>query len=94
SGYSIADLLLPLAGFDMYADTAETMKAQQAIGILNDFQKELFDAGGGAIFRTLKDGKVPKEILRDIAQKAVDNGSKGFSEDDYVMVLEQAWEGR
>ena len=93
-GYYIADLLLPLAGFDTYADTAENMKAQQAIGILNDFQNELFDVGGGAIFRTLKDGKVPKAILRDIAQKAVGNGSKGFSEDGYVMVLEQAWEGR
>ena len=93
-GYYISDLLLPLAGFDTYAETEETMKAQQAIGILYNFQKELFDAGGGAIFRTLKDGKVPKEILRDIAQKAVGNGSKGFSEDDYKMVLEQAWEGR
>ena len=93
SGYYISDLLLPLAGFDIYTDTAENMRDQKAIGILHNFQKELFDASGGAIFGTLKDGGVPKEILRDIAQKAVGNGSKGFSEDDYLTVLEQAWEG-
>ncbi|MCX5844741.1 MAG: iron-containing alcohol dehydrogenase [Deltaproteobacteria bacterium] len=93
-GYYISDLLLPLAGFDTYADTAENMKAQKAIGILYNFQKELFDAGGGAIIRTLKDAEVPKEILKDIAQKAVGYGSNAFNEDGYLTVLEQAWEGR
>jgi alcohol dehydrogenase len=93
-GYSISDLLLPLAGFDIYADTAENVKSQKAIGILYNFQKELFDTGGGAIFRTLKDGKVPKEILKDIAQKAAGYNSITFNENDYLKVLEQAWEGR
>ncbi len=89
----ISDLLLPLAGSDKYAETAEDMRAQKAIDILYDFQKDLFTVSGGAIARTLESAKVPKEIAQDIAKKSVGYVSEIVGMDDYLKILERAWEG-
>jgi len=94
SGRHISELLLPLAGFDMYAETAENMRAQKVIDILYNFQKNLFEVSSSAIARTLEGAKVPKEILQDIAKKAVGHGSGSADMDGYLRILEQAWEGR
>jgi alcohol dehydrogenase len=94
SGYHIADLLLPLAGFDVYAGTAEEKRAQKAIDTIYGLQKDLFKISGGAIPRTLKDANVSKDILKDIAVKAAGDGSMGLDADGCLAVLEQAWEGR
>jgi alcohol dehydrogenase len=90
----ISDLLLPLAGFDAYAETGADLRAERAIGILYNFQRDLFVASGGAIARTLRDAEVPKEILQDLAKKAVGYGSGGAGMEGYLEILEPAWEGR
>lgn len=92
--YHIPGLLLPLAGFDMYAETPEHMRVQKAIGILYDFQRHLFEASRGTIVRSLKDAEVPEEMLQDIARKAAGSSSTGFGADMCLMVLEQAWKGK
>ena len=94
SGYHIADLLLPLTGFDVYAGTAEEKRTQKAVETIYDLQKELFKVSGGAIPRTLKDANVSKNILKDIAVKAAGGASTGLDSDGCLAVLEQAWEGR
>jgi len=94
SGYHIADLLLPLTGFDVYAGTAEEKRTQKAVETIYDLQKELFKVSGGAIPRTLKDANVSKNILKDIAVKAAGGASTGLDSDGCLTVLEQAWEGR
>ncbi|MEI8172068.1 MAG: iron-containing alcohol dehydrogenase [Deltaproteobacteria bacterium] len=94
SGYHIADLLLPLAGFDVYAGTAEEKKAQKAIDTIYGLQKDLFKISGGAIPRTLKDANVSKDILKNTAAKAAGGASSGLDSDGCLAVLEQAWEGR
>lgn len=93
-GYHISDLLLPMAGFDSYAETAASLHAHKAISFLYDLLREICVAGSGAIVRTFKDAGVPKEILNDIAIKAVGDGSGGDGMDNYLKILEQAWEGR
>jgi alcohol dehydrogenase len=92
-GRHISDLLLPLAGSDMYAETAEDLRAQKAIDILLDFQKDLFTISGGVIARTLEGAKVPKEMARDIAKKSVGYGSEIVGMDDFLKIWEHAWEG-
>jgi len=92
--YHISDLLLPLAGFDKYAETGADLRGERAIGILYNFQRDLFAAGGGAIARTLRDAEVPKEILQDLAKKAFGYGSGCVDMEGYLKILEQAWEGR
>jgi alcohol dehydrogenase len=94
SGHHISELLLPLAGFDMYAETAENMRAQKAIDILYNYQKNLFEVSSGVIARTLEGAKVPKEILQDIVKKTVDYDSGNVGMDDCLKILERAWEGR
>jgi len=94
SDYHIADLLLPLTGFDLYAGTAEEKRAQKVIDTIYDLQKELFKFSGGAIPRTLKDANISKNILKDIAVKAAGGASTGLDSDNCRTVLEQAWEGR
>jgi len=94
SDYHIADLLMPLTGFDVYAGTAEEKRAQKAVETIYDLQKELFKVSGGAIPRTLKDENVLKNILKDIAVKAAGGASTGLDSDGCLAVLEQAWEGR
>lgn len=94
SGYNVADLLLPLAGFDVYAGTAEETRAQKAVETIYALQKDLFKVSSGAIPRTLKDANVSKDILKDIAAKAAGDGSSGIDADGCLTVLEQAWEDR
>jgi alcohol dehydrogenase len=91
-GAHIDDLLLPLAGFDVYAGTPDEMRSQKAIDVLYDFQRELSVASGGAIASSLMDAGVSKEILEDVRKRAIGNGSE--SVDGYQKILEQAWKGK
>jgi alcohol dehydrogenase len=92
-GYHISDLLLPLAGFDVYASTAENLRARRAVDILHDLLKDLSAASGGAIPRIWKDAQVSEDTLQDITQKAVGNGAS-FDMDGCVKILREAREGR
>lgn len=93
-GGRISDLLLPLAGFDVYAETPEELRARKAVGVLYDFQRNLFAASGGAIATSLKDAEVSKEIMQDMGKKAMGHSSGGVDMDGYLKILERAWEGR
>jgi alcohol dehydrogenase len=92
-GSHISDILLPLAGFDIYAETAESMRAQKVIDMLYNFQKDLFAVSGGTIARTLDGAEVPKEMLSEIAKKVAGDGSGSAGTDVCLGILEQAWEG-
>ena len=93
-GFHTADLLLPLAGFDVYAGTTGTLRAQKAISLLHDLQDDLFKLSGGAVSRTLKDLNISKDVLKDMARQAAGEGLKGFDAEDHLAILEKAWEGR
>ena len=92
-GYHISDLLLPLAGFEAYASTAENLRARRAVDILYDLLKDLSAASGGAVPRIWKDAQVSEDTLQDIAQKAVASGAI-FDMDGCVKIVRQAREGR
>lgn len=95
NGDKIAELLLPLAGADIYAQTPANQRADKAISILNTMRDQLYALT--KLPRTLSEtGKVSKEQLDEVAEKALNDGSmiynpKEASFTDLRNILEQAW---
>lgn len=95
NGAKIADLLLPLAGADIYAQTPAAQRADKAIAYIRQMRDQLFEQT--KLPRTLQEtGKVTREQLNDVASKALDDGSiiynpKEASLQDLLGILNQAW---
>lgn len=95
NGDRTADLLLHLAGADVYAATPASQRAQKAIQFIRELRDTLYERT--KLPRTLQEtGKVQKSQLDEIAQKALDDGSiiynpKEASLTDIKSVLEKAW---
>lgn len=95
NGDKIAELLLPLAGADIYAQTPANQRADKTISILNTMRDQLYALT--KLPRTLSEtGKVSKEQLDDVAEKALNDGSmiynpKEASLTDLRNILEKAW---
>lgn len=95
NGARIADLLLPLAGDEVYASTPAHHRAEKAIAHIRQMRDELYTRT--KLPRTLQEaGKVEKAQLDAIAAKALDDGSiiynpKEASLDDLRAILEKAW---
>lgn len=93
-GYHMADLLLPIAGSEIYAGTAKHLRAIKAINSIYDIQHCLQDVTKGSIPVTLKDAGIAKGALHDMAKAAVRNERSKFTTDDCMVILEHAWEGK
>ncbi len=95
NGEKIGELLLHLAGPDVYAATPANQRAQRAIQFIRDLRDTLFERT--KLPRTLKEtGKVEKSQLDAIADKAIDDGSiifnpKEADRADLKAILEKAW---
>ncbi len=101
----LADLLLPMAGADVYARTPPADRAQKAIDWVNRMNQRLHQVTAGAhavCLREMKsqDGKslVPGHLLPKIAHTALGDGSifynpEDLDYDDCLMVLEAAFNG-
>ncbi|RYY78895.1 MAG: iron-containing alcohol dehydrogenase [Moraxellaceae bacterium] len=95
NGDKIAELLLPLAGADVYAATPADQRANKAIQTIRQIRDVLFERT--KLPRTLKEtGKVTEAQLDDIATKALDDGSIIFnpreaSKADLKAILQKAW---
>lgn len=95
NGDKIAELLLPLAGPEIYASTPASQRASRAIQYIRELRDVLFERT--KLPRTLKEtGKVSEAQLEEIAAKAVDDGSIIFnpreaSKADLKAILQKAW---
>ena len=95
NGDKIADLLLPLAGPDIYAQTPANQRADKAISFINTMRDRIHTLT--KLPRTLREtGKVTKEQFNEIAEKALNDGSiifnpKETSLQDLESILEKAW---
>lgn len=95
NGDKIADLLLPLAGPDIYAQTPADQRADKAIDTLMAIRDRLHSLT--KLPRSLSEtGKVSKEQLDEVAEKALNDGSiiynpKETSLKDLKSILEKAW---
>ena len=95
NGDKLSELLLPLAGADVYASTPANQRASKAISYIRDLRDVLFERT--KLPRTLKEsGKVTEAQLDEIADKALDDGSIIFnpreaSRADLREILQKAW---
>ncbi|RZG47804.1 MULTISPECIES: iron-containing alcohol dehydrogenase [Acinetobacter] len=95
NGHKIADLLLPLAGPDIYAQTPANQRADKAIAYINTMRDRIHALT--KLPRTLSEtGKITKEQLDEVADKALNDGSiiynpKEATFKDLKSILEKAW---
>jgi alcohol dehydrogenase len=94
-GEIIGELLLPLAGADVYAQTPAAERGRAAINTIREMRDELYRRC--KLPRSLSEtGKVTKDQISRIAEMALDDGSIIFNPvevdlEDAVAVLEKAW---
>lgn len=92
---AIGELLLPLAGEEVYADTPVPNRPEKAIARLKWLKDEIHSRCG--LPRTLSEtGKVERAQLQKIAEMSLDDGSIIFnpvevSREEALGVLERAW---
>ncbi len=101
-----AEILASMAEEAVYARTPRDRRAATVIRMLRDLNEMLHQACDGRHPRFLKEVRnaqgqaaVPFDMLPRIARAALDDGSILFNPedmdyDDFLMVLEYAWEGR
>ncbi|MCR9090978.1 iron-containing alcohol dehydrogenase [Algiphilus sp.] len=95
NGERIGELLLPLAGPEVYAATPAGQRTDKVIRHIRDLRDQLYERAGLA--RTLREtGKVQRSQLEDIAALAIDDGSiifnpKEADRDQLMAILERAW---
>jgi alcohol dehydrogenase len=91
----IADLLLPLAGAERYAQVDAQQRAEISISVVREIRDQLYQHC--QLPRTLKEtGKVQKDQFEIIARMALNDGSIIFNAkevdfDDAMTLLERAW---
>ena len=94
-GEIIGELLLPLAGADVYAQTPAVDRGRAAINTIREIRDELHRRC--KLPRTLSEtGKVTKDQIAKIAEMALDDGSIIYNPvevdlQDAIAVLENAW---
>jgi alcohol dehydrogenase len=105
NGHLTAELLLPLEGPDVYAQTPRDQRADRVIARVREFNQSLHDLTGGQHARCLRETydregnyAVPQSIFPEVITTAKNDGTtvinpEDLDEEDYLMVLEHAWNG-
>ena len=95
NGDKIGELLLPLAGADIYAQTPASQRADKAIATILTMRDRLFSLT--KLPRTLREtGKVTEAQLDEVAEKALNDGSiiynpKEANLQELRAILQKAW---
>jgi len=95
NGDKIADLLLPLAGADLFAQTPAHLRADKAIASIAAMRDRIYALT--KLPRTLSEtGKVTEAQFDEIAEKALNDGSiiynpKEATLEDLKSILKKAW---
>jgi len=84
----IAELLLPLAGPEVYASTPADQRAKQTIAEVRRLKQDLHEITGLA--RSLQEAGVRRDQLEDIAKLAINDGSAMMNPEE--LCLEDALE--
>ncbi|ENX06659.1 iron-containing alcohol dehydrogenase [Acinetobacter variabilis] len=95
NGDKIAELLLPLAGADIYAQTPAHLRADKTIATILTMRDRIYSLT--KLPRTLSEtGKISESQLDEVAEKALNDGSiiynpKEASLEDLKSILKKAW---
>ena len=95
AGESIGELLLPLAGTEIYAQIPKDERPNAVLQHIHDIRNRLYELT--QLPRTLKEADVPKSKFEAIAKAAINDGSVAFnpeemSFEDALKVLDKAYE--
>ena len=95
TGSQVGELLLPLAGPEVFAGTPEERRPERTIEAVVQLRDELHRLTG--LPRTLKEAGVPREKFPEIALKSLGDGSMVFNPEevdyeDALELLNRAWE--
>jgi len=105
NGHLTGELLLPLAGPDIYVATPAGRRADRVIEAVRELNGQLREATGGrhpCCLSQIRDAEgaqvVPNERLPEIAKTAMGDGSLLYNPEqldyeDLLMVAQAAWEG-
>jgi alcohol dehydrogenase len=105
NGHLTAQLLLPLSGARVYAQTPAHLRAQQTVAAIRQLNQRLHQKTGGGHARFFKEiagpdgsARVPVESLEAIADKALGDGAilynpEELDRDDLIVVMSHAWAG-
>ena len=105
NGHLTAELLLPLEGADVYARTPRNQRTQRVIARVREMNQSLHDLTQGQHPRCFRetydrDGNiaVPFDRLTEIVEAAKNDAAViinpvDLDDEDYLMVLEHAWDG-
>jgi len=105
-GDTIAELLLPMAGEEVYRTTPKAERADKVVSLIRQMNQDLNAITGGRHARYFsevkdRDGKqmVPRDVLPAIAKAALLDGATIYNPEDQdyeenLLVLEAAWEGK
>lgn len=95
NGDKIADLLLPLAGADIYAQTPAHLRADKTIATILTMRDRIYSLT--KLPRTLREtGKISEAQLDEVAEKALNDGSiiynpKEATLEDLKSILKKTW---
>ncbi|MFV5312478.1 iron-containing alcohol dehydrogenase [Acinetobacter schindleri] len=95
NGGKIAELLLPLAGPDIYAQTPGHLRADKAIATIQAMRDRIYALT--KLPRTLSEtGKVSEAQLDEVAEKALNDGSIIYNPKEAILedlktILKKAW---
>ena len=89
-----AELLLPLAGPEIYSKTIPDQRARKAVEMVREIQKQMYEKCGQPM--TLSTANVKEEDLPEIAKKALNDGAiianpKDADYDDILKILKNAF---
>ncbi len=105
-GEVIGEILLPLAGPEVYARTKKEERPDKVVELIRKMNNDLHEATGGGHPRFLGEindkhgaAAVPESMLPVIAQAMMQDGARmanpeEFLPPDAMLVLEHAWEGK
>ncbi len=106
NGHLTAQLLLPLAGPRVYAQTPAHLRALQTVTVIRQLNQRLHQETGGRHARFFKEitgpdgsARVPADSIDAIAEKALGDGTifynpEELDRDDLMMVMSHAWAGK
>lgn len=89
-----AELLLPIAGPEIYSSTSKEQRAQKTIETVEQMREQLHDLTGLPL--RLREKEVKREEFEKIAQTALNDGAmivnpKKVDIEDVIMILNQAY---
>ena len=90
----IAELLLPLAGPEVYVQTPKERRAEKTVECIREFKDQLYELT--KLSRTLSEAGVKANALEAVAQKAIKDAAAYFNPkkityEDALAVLEKAF---